>query len=87
MKKPLTNKSGDVREVSGDDMLDFRPAHEVDPEFVAHSKKVRGLQKKPTKESVSIRLSPEVVEFFRGQGRGWQSKVDDILKSHVSSHR
>ncbi len=39
----------------------------------------RGPQKAPTKISVTIRLSPVVVEYFKSKGPGWQTKVDDVL--------
>lgn len=34
----------------------------------------------PTKKRVSLRLSPEVVEHFKSQGPGWQSRIDDTLR-------
>lgn len=40
----------------------------------------RGLQKTPTKKLVSLRLSPEVLAYFRGTGDGWQSRIDDALR-------
>jgi uncharacterized protein (DUF4415 family) len=40
----------------------------------------RGLQKKPTKKLVSLRLSPEVLSYFRSTGDGWQSRIDDALR-------
>ncbi|QQO11542.1 BrnA antitoxin family protein [Bradyrhizobium diazoefficiens] len=43
----------------------------------------RGPQKTPTKIPVSIRLSPEVVEHFKAQGPGWQSKIDAALRRMV----
>jgi uncharacterized protein (DUF4415 family) len=54
------------------------------------TKKYRGKQKAATKEAVSIRLSPEVLETYRATGKGWQSRMDDDLKElavkYVSSH-
>lgn len=38
-----------------------------------------------TKERITIRLSPEVVEFFRSTGKGWQTRIDEALKDYVSS--
>ncbi|MEI6320137.1 MAG: BrnA antitoxin family protein [Pseudomonadota bacterium] len=32
---------------------------------------------------VSVRYSPEVVEFFRVTGAGWQSRMDEVLRAHV----
>jgi len=47
------------------------------------SSRTRGLQKAPRKVPVSIRLSHDVVEAFRGSGAGWQSRVDEILRAHI----
>ncbi len=47
-------------------------------------KRGRGKQKKPTKIQTTIRLSPEVISYFKNQkGRGWQTEVNNILKKHV----
>lgn len=43
----------------------------------------RGPQKSPTKQLVSLRLSPEVLEHFKAQGRGWQTRIDQTLKSAI----
>ena len=44
------------------------------------SRKRRGLQKAPTKQPVTIRLSPDVLTVLRATGRGWQTLVDDTLR-------
>ncbi|TDT43303.1 uncharacterized protein (DUF4415 family) [Halospina denitrificans] len=36
-----------------------------------------------TKERVTIRLSPEVVAYFRSQGKGWQTRIDEALKAMI----
>jgi uncharacterized protein (DUF4415 family) len=40
-----------------------------------------------TKQAVSIRLSPEVVEYFKATGKGWQTRMDAVLKEYVDSQR
>ena len=35
------------------------------------------------KQLVSVRYSPEVLEFFRSTGDGWQSRMDGVLKKYV----
>lgn len=52
-----------------------------DDKFV---QKGRGKQKAAKKELVSIRLSPEVLEYFRGTGPGWQTRVDNSLKTLIA---
>lgn len=36
------------------------------------------------KQLVSIRYSPEVLEYFRATGEGWQARMDGVLKDYVS---
>jgi uncharacterized protein (DUF4415 family) len=47
----------------------------------------RGLQKRPTKIAVTVRYSPEVVEYFRATGDGWQTRMNDALRAYVKRHR
>jgi uncharacterized protein (DUF4415 family) len=44
----------------------------------------RGNQKTPTKKPVYIRLSPEVINAFRATGKGWQSRIDNVLKQWLT---
>ena len=46
---------------------------------------VRGAQKTPTKERITIRLSREVVEQFRASGDGWQARVDTVLRDWLKN--
>ena len=49
--------------------------------------KLRGRPKATvTKERITIRLSPEVVERFRASGDGWQTRVDAALKDWLKTH-
>lgn len=41
---------------------------------------------KETKERITIRLSPEVVAFFRATGKGWQTRMDEALREYVVRH-
>jgi len=38
------------------------------------------------KKSTTIRLNAEVLDFFKSQGKGWQTRINDILQKHVNSH-
>jgi uncharacterized protein (DUF4415 family) len=37
------------------------------------------------KQQVTIRLDPQVVEHFKRAGRGWQSRINAVLRSYVES--
>lgn len=46
---------------------------------------VRGRPKSPNKKLlVSVRYSPEVIEFFKSTGEGWQSRMDSVLRRYVA---
>jgi uncharacterized protein (DUF4415 family) len=49
---------------------------------------MRGRPKSANKKLlVSVRYSPEVVRFFRESGRGWQARMDGVLRSYVARKR
>jgi uncharacterized protein (DUF4415 family) len=83
--KPLIDAKGEVRELTAADMKRFRPAREVLPGSLLTKVHVRGPQKAPTKERITIRLSPDVVQRFRATGIGWQTRVDAALKDWLES--
>jgi uncharacterized protein (DUF4415 family) len=84
--KPLTDADGEVRELDDADLKRFRPASEVLSARLLTKLKARGPQKAPTKERITIRLSPEVLERFRATGEGWQTRVDVALKDWLHTH-
>lgn len=36
------------------------------------------------KQLVSVRYSPEVLEYFKATGEGWQSRMDGVLRQYVT---
>jgi uncharacterized protein (DUF4415 family) len=47
----------------------------------------RGPGKKAKKILLSVRYSPEVVEYFKSTGEGWQKRMDEALKEWVAAHQ
>lgn len=47
----------------------------------------RGPGKKAKKVLLSVRYSPDVVEYFQSTGKGWQTRMDEALKEWVHSQR
>ncbi|TCP16159.1 BrnA antitoxin family protein [Simplicispira metamorpha] len=39
-----------------------------------------------TKAQVTLRLDVEVLERFKASGDGWQTRINDVLKSWVRTH-
>ena len=48
---------------------------------------LRGRPKSPHKKQlVSIRYSPEVLNYFKSFGVGWQARMDAALKEYITNH-
>ena len=86
-RKPLIDADGEVRELTAEDMAKFRPTTEVLPLSLRKKLGMRGPQKAPIKERITIRLSREVVEQFRASGEGWQTRVDAALREWLKRGR
>ncbi len=79
LKEPVFDD--DNPEWTEEDFARARPPEEVlPPEILAQFKNTRGPQKAPTKIPVSLRLSADVVKYFKDTGPGWQSRIDDALR-------
>jgi len=71
----------DNPEWTAQDFAEARPPHEVlPPEVLAAFPRTRGPQHAPKKEAISIRLDSDVIEKFRSTGRGWQGRINEVLK-------
>ena len=84
--KPLTDQSGQVRELTMKDLKAFEPGLALPPSL-QRKLGVRGPQKTPTKERVTIRLSRDVIAQFRASGDGWQTRVDAALQDWLKRHK
>ena len=89
-RKPLTDKSGEVRELTRADLRRFGPAKEaLPPELVevlpARRRGERGPQKRPTKDQITLRLDHDIVEFFKSSGPGWQSRLNRALRDALKA--
>ena len=62
------------------------PAWTEDMLGVPILKRGRGPQATPTKVLTSVRLDADILEFFKSQGAGYQSKMNDVLKDWVKTH-
>jgi uncharacterized protein (DUF4415 family) len=57
------------------------------PEMFARAVVRRGLAAPRTKTLLSLRVDSDVVEWFRAQGRGYQSRMNALLRAYMDAHR
>ena len=66
---------------------DERPAT---PEELAHGLTLARKRGRPAgsgvKEQVAIRLDKDILEAFRAQGQGWQTRINQALRRYLTEH-
>lgn len=83
MKKytePLTAKQ---MEELPDAEIDYSDIPELDEEFWENAKLVMP----ETKERITLRVDKETVDFFRGGGHGYQTRMNAVLRAYVQAQK
>jgi uncharacterized protein (DUF4415 family) len=63
-------------------------APEWTPEMFARAVVRRGGLDQPRRKTLlSLRVDADVVEWFRAQGRGYQSRMNALLRAYMDAHR
>ena len=84
-RKNVIDREGEVADLSRLDKAEMKPFTALPKSLQA---KLKGRPKAPvTKERITIRLSPEVVQTFRATGEGWQTRMDAALKEWLKTHK
>jgi len=84
-EKPITKPSRtDWKRVSvmGDVEIDYSDIPPLREDFFKDAQ-IRWPEKK---KQVTLRIDPDVIEFFRKQGKGYQSMINAVLRKYVEAH-
>ena len=91
MKQPTTTKISetdwDRLETMTDEDIDFSDSPEITPEQFAKAAVMKGLEPIPNKKLVSLRIDQDVLEWFRAQGAGYQTKMNQLLRAYMEAHQ
>jgi len=83
--KVITQQAGEDGTLLTDEQLaEMKPITEF-PQLQTLAKRGRPPKSNP-KKSTTIRLNAEVLDFFKAQGKGWQTKINDVLQDYIDSH-
>jgi uncharacterized protein (DUF4415 family) len=70
-----------------DEDIDLSDIPEVTPEMFARAVARKGLKPVARKQQVTLRLDADVLAWFKAQGRGYQTKINALLRAYVEAHR
>ncbi len=77
----------DALEKMPDSEIDFSDIPKLTDEQSRPGPTYVGLFYRPGKKSVTIRLDEDMVKWFKGQGKGWQTRMNWVLRLYYASHR
>ena len=66
-----------------DEEIDCSDIPELDRNFFKNAEVVMP----PEKKHVSIRLDADVLEWMKGQGKGYQSRINAVLRAYYEAHQ
>jgi len=68
-------ESVDCPFMTKEELKEFKPWREIHPEWY-----------KPTKSKVTIMIDNDVLNFFKADGKGYQTRINDALRTYLSEH-
>jgi uncharacterized protein (DUF4415 family) len=63
--------------------IDVSDNPELTPEMFARAVVRRGLAPLPPKQQVTLRLDADVISWFRGLGKGYQTHINALLREYM----
>ncbi len=80
-KKLKTNR--DNLETMSDQDIDYSDIPPLDTEFFRKGK----LRMPKSKPLISIRLDPDVLDWFKSQGAGYQTRMNAVLRMYMEAQK
>ena len=56
---------------------------ELDKDFFRHAQ----IRMPEGKQMVSLRLDSDVLDWFKRQGKGYQTRINAVLRAHMEAHK
>ncbi len=67
--------------------IDLTDIPEVPPEVFAKGLVRKGLKPIERKAQVTLRIDADVLQWFRGHGKRYQTRINSILRAYKDAHR
>jgi len=66
-----------------DTNIDYSDIPPVSPEMFARGVLRRGLRPVPRKKQLTLRIDADVVEWYKAQGLGYQTRINALLRAYM----
>ena len=82
MSSSMKQKPNKIEEIKDED-INYSDIPELDEEFWKNAVIEYPKKKRP----VTIRLDVDILEWFKSMGKGYQTKINAILRSYYEAHK
>ena len=81
-KKPIKS---DLKRIDAmrDEDIDYSDIPEFDEDFLESVE----MKFSPGKKQIALRVDTDVLEWMKAQGKGYQSRINAILRAYYEAHR
>jgi len=89
-KKSISHKSRtDFNRIDKqqDNDIDFFESPEITPEMFARNVVRKGLKPVPQKSQITLRMDTDVLEWFKTQGKGYQTRMNALLRAYMKAQK
>ena len=89
-KKTISNKSQtDWKRVDAQTNadIDLTETSEISAEMFARATVRRGLKVAPRKTQLTLRVDSDVLNWYKNQGAGYQTKINALLRAYMDAHQ
>jgi uncharacterized protein (DUF4415 family) len=94
MRKKLTSKKSRIDHTDyarlatmKDEDIDLSDIPEVTPEMFARGIVRRNLKPIPPKKQLTLRVDSDVLDWYKRQGPGYQTKINSLLRAYMKEHQ
>ena len=76
-----------MRQLTDANLVRDGDAPERTPEMFARAVARKGLKPVPRKALLSLRIDVDVIDWFKAQGVGYQSRMNALLRAYMEAHK
>lgn len=84
LNKPISDEATRRLDALRDESIDYSDIPELDDEWFSTAERQIAI---PVKKNISIRVDEDVLEFFKRDGKRYQTRINAVLRSYVEAHR
>jgi len=91
MKKDITSRKSEtdwerIRHMN-DEEIDLSDHPEATAEMFARAIIRKNFKPILRKSQLTLRIDQDVIDFFKAQGRGYQTRINQLLRAYMDAHK